>query len=92
MKRYIRGTDDAWVDQLDQRFDTERGSREVVTMMGDQKIQSLAKPELRCLSEIIRSHEETSMKMVTHQSSKDNSWFQQPAFNNSGIKTLKRNA
>jgi hypothetical protein len=87
MKRYIDGTDDAWANQLDQRFGVEQNSREIVTMMGDKKLLSCSKPEIRCLSEIIRAHAELTTKMVTDQSTKDNTWFQQPCFNNSSIKT-----
>ena len=50
-------------------------------------IQYSTKPELKCLSEIFRAHGDTTKEMVTEQSSRDNSWFQQPAFNSSLIKT-----
>ena len=73
MKRYVLGTKDAWTEQLDQRFNIQE--RETITMMSDQKILSLAKPELRCLSEVIRAHGEITKEMITEQKTKDNSWF-----------------
>ena len=36
-------------------------------MMGDLKIQSLAKPDIKCLSEIISAHGEITKEMVTEQ-------------------------
>ena len=85
MRRYIQGTKDAWTEQLYQRFNVQ--NRETVTMMGDLKIMSLAKPELKCLSEVIRAHGEITKEMVTEQKTKDNSWFQQACFNSSLVKT-----
>jgi hypothetical protein len=85
------GTSDHWCDIIDNKLGLNEWNRKKVWKMGDQSFDNLINSRLHGLSSITKAYSRFVMKFPQPVVARDYSWFCQPIFKNSNIKTKNCN-
>ena len=87
IRRYLQGLDDHWTDILDEKLNLTKETRLEINRIGDMKIDSIAEGmDNPVLKEVLKAYAETLRNFPTNPETNDNSWLNQPFFQNSRIK------